>query len=126
MADPVRLAIAPWATNGFCGDDRIMLGSMPSQASTTRWASTRRRPPGVARSTPLRDSMWSRFATPAATTALLEELVDFFPSGKRQVLSKALAKLKTLENKAIEAASRRLDDPDLDLGMGGGSRSSGH
>jgi hypothetical protein len=49
-----------------------------------------------------------------ATTALLEELVDFFPSGKRQVLSKALAKLKTFEKKAIDAASLRLDDPRLD------------
>lgn len=49
-----------------------------------------------------------------ATTALLEELVDFFPSGKRQVLSKALAKLKTFEKKAIDAANLRLDDPRLD------------
>jgi len=49
-----------------------------------------------------------------ATTALLEELVDFFPSGKRQVLAKALAKLKTFQNKAVETASKRLDDPKLD------------
>lgn len=49
-----------------------------------------------------------------ATTALLEELIDFFPSGKRQVLSKALAKLKTFEQKALEAASMRLDDPRLE------------
>ena len=49
-----------------------------------------------------------------ATTALLEELVDFFPSGKRQVLAKALAKLKTFQTKAVETASRRLDDPRLD------------
>ena len=49
-----------------------------------------------------------------ATTALLEELVDFFPSGKRQVLAKAMAKLKTFQTKAIEAASKRLDDPRLD------------
>ena len=52
-----------------------------------------------------------------ATTALLEELVDFFPSGKRQVLSKALAKLKTFENKALQAASQRLDDPQLEKQM---------
>lgn len=52
-----------------------------------------------------------------ATTALLEELVDFFPSGKRRVLGKALGKLKTLEAKAVEAASRRLDDPKLEQEM---------
>lgn len=49
-----------------------------------------------------------------ATTALLEELVDFFPSGKRQVLAKALAKLKTFQSKVVETASKRLDDPRLD------------
>ena len=49
-----------------------------------------------------------------ATTALLEELVDFFPSGKRQVLAKALTKLKTFQTKAVETASKRLDDPKLD------------
>lgn len=36
-------------------------------------------------------------AIDAATSALLEELVDFFPTGKRQVLTKALAKLKAFE-----------------------------
>ncbi len=49
-----------------------------------------------------------------ATTALLEELVDFFPSGKRQVLAKALEKLKTFQTKAVETAGKRLDDPKLD------------
>lgn len=49
-----------------------------------------------------------------ATSALLEELVDFFPSGKRQVLTKALAKLKAFEAKVIELASKRLDDPALE------------
>ena len=53
-------------------------------------------------------------AIDAATSALLEELVDFFPSGKRQVLTKALAKLKAFEAKAIELANMRLDDPGLD------------
>ena len=56
-------------------------------------------------------------AIDSGTTALLEELVDFFPSGKRQVLSKALAKLKTFENKALKAASQRLDDPELEKRM---------
>lgn len=53
-------------------------------------------------------------AIDSATSALLEELVDFFPSGKRQVLTKALAKLKAFEAKAIELASKRLDDPGLE------------
>ena len=53
-------------------------------------------------------------AIDAATSALLEELVDFFPTGKRQVLTKALAKLKAFEAKAIELASKRLDDPALE------------
>src|SRR5690606_35191593 len=34
------------------------------------------------------------------TTALLEELVDFFPQAKRRVLAKALVKLRHLETKA--------------------------
>ncbi len=48
------------------------------------------------------------------TTCLLEELVDFFPQAKRQVLAKALAKLKAFQTKAVLAASKRLDDPQLD------------
>ena len=48
------------------------------------------------------------------TTCLLEELVDFFPQAKRQVLAKALAKLKAFQTKAVETASKRLDDPKLD------------
>ncbi|HEY1068410.1 MAG TPA: hypothetical protein VGE52_19965 [Pirellulales bacterium] len=49
-----------------------------------------------------------------ATTALLEELVDFFPSGKRRVLQKALAKLKRLETAALEVVHQRLDSPELE------------
>ena len=56
-------------------------------------------------------------AIDGATTALLEELVDFFPSGKRQVLAKALTKLKTFETKALDLANKRLDDPELDRRM---------
>ena len=48
------------------------------------------------------------------TTCLLEELVDFFPLARRQVLAKALAKLKAFQKKAVETASKRLDDPKLD------------
>lgn len=46
-----------------------------------------------------------------ACTALLEELVDFFPQPKRQVLAKALLRLRQLEAKAIDLAQQRLDDP---------------
>ena len=49
-----------------------------------------------------------------ATTALLEELVDFFPSPKRQVLRKALEKLKQLEKKAYQLVNQRLDSPQLE------------
>ena len=49
-----------------------------------------------------------------ATTALLEELIDFFPLAKRQVLHKALEKLRTVEAKAAAYAEAKLDDPALD------------
>ena len=52
-----------------------------------------------------------------ATTALLEELVDFFPSGKRAVFRKALEKLKKLEGIAIEAATKRLESDELERQM---------
>ena len=48
-----------------------------------------------------------------ATTALLQELADFFPAAKRQVLKKALAKLRQVEEKALEIASAQLDSPEL-------------
>lgn len=49
-----------------------------------------------------------------ATTALLEELVDFFPQGRRKVLAKALNKLKALETAALKAVDARLDSPELE------------
>ena len=49
-----------------------------------------------------------------ATTALLEELTDFFPQARRRILKKALGKLKTFEERAIAVADKRLDDPELD------------
>ena len=52
-----------------------------------------------------------------ATTALLEELVDFFPSGRRQVFRKALEKLKQLEGIALETATRRLESSELEQQM---------
>ena len=49
-----------------------------------------------------------------ATTALLEELIDFFPLAKRRVLHKALEKLRAVEAKAAAYAEAKLDDPALD------------
>lgn len=49
-----------------------------------------------------------------ATTALLEELVDFFPQAKRQVLHKALEKMKVVEGKAVTFAEAALNDPKFD------------
>ena len=49
----------------------------------------------------------------AATAAFLEEMVGFFPSPKRAVLSKALGKLRVLEERALRAVESRLDDPRL-------------
>ncbi len=49
-----------------------------------------------------------------ATAALLGELVGFFPKGKRQVLGKAVQKLKTFEARAVEVAEKRLDSPELE------------
>ena len=49
-----------------------------------------------------------------ATTALLEELVDFFPQARRRVLSKALAKLNNLQARALAAVEARLDSPEMD------------
>jgi hypothetical protein len=48
------------------------------------------------------------------TQALLEELCDFFPQGRRKLLRKALEKLRRLETLALNAAQTRLDDPDLE------------
>jgi hypothetical protein len=52
-----------------------------------------------------------------ATTALLEELVDFFPLARRQLLRKALEKLRKLESMAFQAAQDRLDSPELERRM---------
>ena len=49
-----------------------------------------------------------------ATTALLEDLVDFFPGLRRSLLAKALAKLRAMEAVAFQAAEKRLDDPSLE------------
>ena len=49
-----------------------------------------------------------------ATTAMLEELVEFFPLARRRLLRKALEKLRTLESMALTAAAERLDSPELE------------
>ena len=56
-------------------------------------------------------------AIDGGTTALLEELVDFFPQAKRRVLAKALAKLQKLQTAALAAVETRLDSPELDRQM---------
>jgi len=56
-------------------------------------------------------------AIDGGTTALLEELVDFFPQAKRRVLAKALAKLQKLETAALAAVETRLDSPELERQM---------
>ncbi len=56
-------------------------------------------------------------AIDCATTALLEELVDFFPPQRRQLLTKALGKLRKLESMALTAAEARLDSPELEQRM---------
>lgn len=53
-------------------------------------------------------------AIDAATTALLEELVDFFPERQRRLLGKALGKLKKLAAMTQERAEKRLAGPTLD------------
>lgn len=53
----------------------------------------------------------------AATTALLEEIVAFFPSPRRRLLEKALGKLAGWRATALTAADRRLDDPALELAV---------
>jgi hypothetical protein len=53
-------------------------------------------------------------AIEAATTAFLEELADFFPAQKRELLRKALGKLRKLEAMAFTAAGARLDSPELE------------
>lgn len=53
-------------------------------------------------------------AIDAATAALLEELVDFFPRARREVLRKVLTKLNKLEGMTLAAAMKVLDSEDLE------------
>ena len=52
-----------------------------------------------------------------ATAAFLEDLVNFFPSRKREMLQKVLVKLKNLEAIAAEVVHKRLDSPELETQM---------
>ena len=52
-----------------------------------------------------------------ATTAFLEDLVNFFPSRKREMLQKVLVKLNNLQAIAAEVISKRLDSPELEAQM---------
>jgi hypothetical protein len=53
----------------------------------------------------------------AATDALLGEIADFFPKGRREIMQRILAKLTALQEKATGLALMRLDDPELDRQM---------
>jgi hypothetical protein len=53
-------------------------------------------------------------AIDGATVALMEELVDFFPKGRRELLARALEKLRLLEARVVEAALRKLESPALE------------
>jgi hypothetical protein len=49
-----------------------------------------------------------------ATESLLEDLVDFFPQRRRELLRGALTKLKEVEARAMDLAEQRLLGPELD------------
>jgi hypothetical protein len=50
----------------------------------------------------------------AATDALLAEIADFFPKGRREIMRRVIAKLTALQEKATSLALVKLDDPQLD------------
>jgi len=53
-------------------------------------------------------------ALDGATAAFLEELVDFFPQGRRRLLRRAMEKLGVFQAKALAVAEQRLASPELD------------
>jgi hypothetical protein len=53
-------------------------------------------------------------AIDGAVTALLEDLVDFFPQARRRLLAKAVQKLRHIETLAVEAGEARLDSPEME------------
>lgn len=48
-----------------------------------------------------------------ASTAVLEELIDFFPNRQRQILRKALTKVQEVEARGADLAVKHLDSPEL-------------
>lgn len=50
----------------------------------------------------------------AATDALLGEIADFFPSGRREILRRILSKVKMIQQKTEKLALVKLSDPKLD------------
>lgn len=60
-----------------------------------------------------------------ATAALLEELISFFPQRRRQVLTKALAKIREVETKGMELAERKLEAIDTESLLKAASESFG-
>jgi hypothetical protein len=52
-----------------------------------------------------------------ATSAFLADLSDFFPSGKRQLLSQALEKVNKLRGMALAQAAARLSSDELERRM---------
>jgi len=53
-------------------------------------------------------------ALDGASTAFLEELIDFFPQSRRRLLRKAMEKLGVFQAKALAVAEQRLASPELD------------
>ena len=49
-----------------------------------------------------------------ASTALLEELADFFPQGRRRVVRKAMEKLGIFQARALAVVEEKLASPELD------------
>jgi len=49
-----------------------------------------------------------------AADAFLEEMVEFFPPPRRELLAKALGKMKTVEKMAIEAGVEKIDNMDIE------------
>lgn len=52
-------------------------------------------------------------AIESATGAFLDELIDFFPQAKRQLLKKAFQKVSEAENKALEMGNKYLEGLNL-------------
>lgn len=53
----------------------------------------------------------------SATTALLQELVDFFPNPRRQVLARVLEKMEALQGVMAQTLLQKLDDPRIEEDM---------